>query len=150
MRTAELLVSRRGRDNIFLTGQECCSTCEKPSSWKRRDCLPGTPFSSSGRHGPSHPHLSSGCHGGNGQCHRSRDVRSHFWNSAKGRGLVNARKVWEQARKLSGGPKAPPGRRTQGPASWAHHWSRDAGEPIPSGWCLSPLEKGIPGQDVHV
>ena len=39
------------------------------------------------------------------------------------------------------------------PVDQKHHLGgelRDAGEPIPSGWCLSPLEKGIPGQDVHV
>lgn len=69
IQTAESLNCRREENNIFLTGQERCSTLTKSNSWKLRCCLPGTPLSSSGRHGPGHPHLSRGCHGGDRQCH---------------------------------------------------------------------------------
>lgn len=74
MQTAELLLSWRGKNNSFLTGQEHCSTFTKSSSWKCWVCLPGSPLSSSGRHGPCHSHLSRGRHGGNRQGHRSRYV----------------------------------------------------------------------------
>lgn len=105
MQTAVLVCPRTGRDNIFLTGQKRCSTRIKPNSRKRGACLPRTPLSSTGGHGPRHPHLSSGRHGGDGQRHGSRDVRSHFWNSAKTRGIVSARKAPKN--KQESGPGAP-------------------------------------------
>lgn len=93
MQTAELSLSRRGKkNNTFLTGQEHCSTLIKAGSWKCWVCLPGSPLSSSGRHGPCHPHLPSGRHGGNRQAHRSRYVGSHFCKSTETRSFVNDRK----------------------------------------------------------
>jgi hypothetical protein len=73
MQTAELLLYRR-RKQYFPNSSRVLLNIFKIPFLETLGCLPGTPLSSTGRHGPCHPHLSSGRHGGNRQCHRSRYV----------------------------------------------------------------------------
>lgn len=138
---------QEGERQYFPNRSGVCPTRIRPDSRTHRACLPRTPLSSTGRHGPGHPHLSSGRHRGNGQRHRSRDVRSHFWNSAKTRGVVNARNPQGTSKKVAQWHQNTTWAEPKGPGLGPLCLSslQDPGEPVPSGLCLSPPDKDIPG-----